>query len=467
MLFPELEQKSLPKPPSIGKAIGVGIIVTGLAMGTGELIIWPHLVAKNGLSILWLALLGIVAQVFLNMEIARHAIATGESFFTSSTRIIRMIPFFWLFSALILYVWPGWASATGTILSSLFGFGNYVFWGWMSLVLVLILAFSGKYAYDILEKMLKIFVPVFFILLLIISFKNIDLPLLKEALNGVISFGSIPFGIDMKALLGAIVFAGAGGMLNLCVSLWYRDKDFGMGAYASKITNPITGKPEAVSPIGSRFDPESSENISNWRGWMRFMRVDQIIIFGFFGFLTLFLLSVNTYAVLSISGHIPEGLNIATYQAEIFSNTWGIVGAKLYLLMAFLMLFSVMWAVIDALSRIISDIIHTNSKIGPNVKFFGAFSRFSIHHLYYFTLTLVVFIGAILLPFNQPLNWLVLSGALGGMVMFIYTPIILFLNNFKLAKKLRPSFITNLTLLVITLFYGYFVYLTLAEWIAI
>lgn len=465
MDFPKLEQKNLPKPPRLRHAIGVGIVITGLAMGTGELIIWPHLIVKNGLSILWLAMFGILAQVFLNIEISRYAIATGESFFTSSARIFKRIPFFWLIAALILYMWPGWASATGTILNALFGVGGHIFWGWFSLLLVFVLTFTGKYAYDILEKILKISVPIFFILLVIISFKNISPSLFVEALKGVVSFGIIPVGVDMQTLFGAIVFAGAGGMLNLCVSLWYRDKNFGMGAYAAKITNPITGKPEAVSPAGFTFNPSLDENFVNWKSWLKFMRIDQVVIFGFFGFLTLFLLSVNAYAVLSVSGHIPEGLNVATYQAEIFSESWGVVGAKLYLIMAFLMLFSVMWTVIDALSRIISDIVHTNAKIGPNVQYFKMFSRFSIHHLYYLCVSIVILIGAVLLPFNQPLNWLVLAGVLGGAVMFIYTPLILFLNNFRLDKKLRPSFITNAFLIVITLFYGYFSCQAFLHWI--
>lgn len=458
MEFPELQIKTFPKPPKLIKAIGVGVVITGLAMGTGELVMWPYLVSKNGLSILWMALLGIVAQVFINMEVARHVIATGESFFTSSARIIKSIPIFWLISAIILYIWPGWASATGTILSALFGFGNYIIWGWICLALVLLLTFAGRSAYDFLEKILKIIVPTFFVMLLIISYFNIDLDLLKRAILGVFSFGVIPKGIDVNTLLGAVVFAGAGGMLNLCVSLWYRDKNFGMGAHTAKITNPITGRPEAVSPAGFKFNVAEDDNESKWHGWIRFMRVDQILIFGFFSFLTLFLLSVNAFAVLPASGKIPQGLSVATAQAEIFSKQWGVVGEKLYLLMASLMLFSVMWTVIDALSRIVSDIIHTNSKIGPNVKYFGFFSRFSIHHLYYSAVFIIVIVGALFLPFNQPLGWLTISGMLGGVVMFIYTPIILFLNNFKLDKHLRPSLITNIVLILVTIFYGFFCY---------
>src|SRR3989344_6750056 len=105
--YPELEKRDLPAPPSWTKALGVGVVVMGLAMGTGELILWPHLVTSHGLGILWFALVGIVSQYFINQEVARYTLATGESFFTASARITQWLVPFWFGSALLLYVWPG------------------------------------------------------------------------------------------------------------------------------------------------------------------------------------------------------------------------------------------------------------------------------------------------------------------------------------------------------------------------
>jgi len=458
MDYPALEKKELPAPPKWTKALGVGVVIMGMAMGTGELVLWPHLIVKHGLSLLWLALVGIGAQYIINQEVARHSVATGESFFTTSGRIIKGSPIFWLFGALALYIWPGWASTLGTILYTLLGVGTANLWAWCSLALVLVLTFSGKIAYDMLEKSLRIIVPAFFLMLVVISYYNLNWELIKEALRGFISFGDIPPGVDLNTLLGAVVFAGAGGMLNLCVSLWYRDKGFGMGSYAGRIANPVTGKPEAVSPTGARFNPIVGEQYKRWRGWMTFVRVDQGVIFALLGIVTLFLLSVNAYAVLKPAGIIPSGAQVAVAQAKIFSEQWGVFGFRLYLVMAFLMLFSVMWTVIDALSRMVSDIVHTNSRVGPLTKIFSVFSRASVHHLYYATVVLVVFFGALVLPLQQPLPWLVLSGVLGGFTMFIYTPILLFINNFRLPKEIRPSIFANLGLLACFVFYGFFSY---------
>jgi len=453
--YPALQTRDLPKPPSWTKALGVGVVVMGLAIGTGELIMWPHLITKYGLGLLWMALVGIGAQYFINQEVARHAIATGEGFFTSSARILKWSVFLWLLAAPLMYIWPGWASALGTTLSELVGFGNYLVWAYVALALVLVLTFSGRIAYVVLERTLKIIVPTFFILLVAISFGNLNLDIMKEALAGVVNFGYIPKGIDLNILLSAVVFAGAGGMLNLCISLWYRDKQIGMGKYIGRITNPITGKEEVVAPTGYTFKP-SKENLKRWKGWMKFVRVDQGIIFFLLGFITLFLLAVNAYAVLTPRGIVPEGLDVAVVQAHIFGDLWGPLGYKLFLLMAFLMLFAVMWTVIDALTRMVSDILYTNAHVGPYKRVFSWCKKISLSKLYYISIVTICLFGAILLPLKQPLTLLTISAVLGGLTMAIYTPLLIYLNNFKLPKEIRPSWFTNLAMIAISIFFIYF-----------
>jgi hypothetical protein len=450
--YGEKENRELPNPPHWSKAIGVGIVVMGLAIGTGELIMWPHLITKHGLEILWAAIVGITFQYFINQEVGRHAIATGESFFTSSSRVLKWLAPFWLVSAVMLYVWPGWAAAIGTTLKELLGFGDYIFWAIVSLALLLALTFSGKVAYSMLEKTLKIIVPTFFVLLITSSFMTLNVEVLKEMGRGLMMVGYIPDNVNLQVLMGAIVFSGAGGLLNLCVSLWYRDKQIGMGQYAGKIINPITGKVEAVSYSGYTFHV-NEENLSKWKKWMRFVRVDQGFIFWFLGSITLILLSVNAHTILAPKGLVPEGLNVAVSQAHIFGENWGPFGFNLFLVMAFLMLFSVMWTVIDAFARIVSDIIYVNSKTGPFKKYLVKLEKISLSHLYYGLVVGIVVISGLLLPMKQPLILLTISAVLGGLTMVVYIPILVYLNNFKLPKALRPGLITNFFMILAFLFY--------------
>ena len=453
--YQDLEVRSLPPAHHWKKALGVGIVVMGLAIGTGELIMWPHLVAKFGLSILWGAFVGITFQYFINQEVARQTIATGESFFTYSARKFPYLVPVWLISAFLLYIWPGWATAIGTILSALFGFGNYMYWAWASLGLMLVFVFLGKIAYVALERTLKIIVPTFFSLLVVISFLSLKSEHIIGAIKGLFNFGFLPPEMDIAVFLGATVFAGAGGLLNLCVSLWYRDKGIGMGHYVGKIVNPITGTPEAVSATGYRFEI-NDENMANWKKWMRFIRIDQGIIFWFLGLTTLVLLSANAFAILTPKGLVPEGLQVAVTQANIFGEYWGVAGYKLFLFMAFLMLFSVMWTVVDALTRIIVDIIYVNSRTGPYQKYLHKISKVSIHYLYYILIVLFVLLSALLIPLKQPLIFLTISSVLGGFMMALYIPVILYMNNKVLPKELRPGLITNLFLLLGFIFYAFF-----------
>ena len=147
-----------------------------------------------------------------------------------------------------------------------------------------------------------------------------------HVLAGIFNIGFLPSDINVQVLLAAVVFAGAGGLLNLCLSLWYRDKQVGMGKYVGRIINPITGKTESVSYEGYRFDERDPTNIERWKKWMRFIRIDQGVIFWFLGLITLILLSVNAHAVLTPLGLVPEGLDVAVVQAHIFGANWGHLG---------------------------------------------------------------------------------------------------------------------------------------------
>jgi hypothetical protein len=155
-------------------------------------------------------------------------------------------------------------------------------------------------------------------------------------------------------------------------------------------------------------------------------------------------------------GLVPEGLNVAVVQAYIFAENWGAFGFNLFLIMAFLMLFSVMWTVIDAFTRIVSDIIYVNSRVGPFQKYLIKFKEVSLSHLYYGLIITIVILSAILLPLKQPLILLTISAVLGGIIMSIYIPILIYMNNFRLQKPLRPGWFVNLFMIAAGIFYAYF-----------
>ena len=79
----------MPEPIGWRKMVGPSIILAGLSLGSGEFILWPFIVHKPGFVFFWACMLGVVTQFFLNMEIERWTLVTGESAITGFCRLSR------------------------------------------------------------------------------------------------------------------------------------------------------------------------------------------------------------------------------------------------------------------------------------------------------------------------------------------------------------------------------------------
>ena len=99
-VLPPPQIRDLPEPPKqLWRLIGPGIVGAGVGLASGEFILWPYISSQVGLIFLWGALLGVVVQWFLNMEIERYTLATGETALTGFNR-------FWKHWASCLPSWP-------------------------------------------------------------------------------------------------------------------------------------------------------------------------------------------------------------------------------------------------------------------------------------------------------------------------------------------------------------------------
>lgn len=85
------ESNGTPPPTSFLRSlrfIGPGLILTAGIVGTGELIVTPHLAAEHGFTLLWLIIVGCLVKVFVQVELARYAVATG----TPTLQMMDQIP---------------------------------------------------------------------------------------------------------------------------------------------------------------------------------------------------------------------------------------------------------------------------------------------------------------------------------------------------------------------------------------
>src|SRR5665811_107545 len=119
------EKKPFPKPLSIKKLIGPSFIILALGLGSGEVILWPYLVANYGLGIAWGAVLGITFQYFVNMEIERYALVKGESVFVGIYKLWKPAVYWFIVSTFLGFGLPGIVAASAKVMASVFGLESF------------------------------------------------------------------------------------------------------------------------------------------------------------------------------------------------------------------------------------------------------------------------------------------------------------------------------------------------------
>jgi hypothetical protein len=115
--LPPLRWRDLPEAPPWRQLVGPSVILAGLALGSGEFIFWPYITYRSGFVFFWACLLGVITQFFLNLEIERWTLATGESAITGFCRLSKAWGPVMLLLNILPWIWPGWATGAGKLLS--------------------------------------------------------------------------------------------------------------------------------------------------------------------------------------------------------------------------------------------------------------------------------------------------------------------------------------------------------------
>ena len=206
-MLPDWTVGDLPKPPRLGwkswaALLGPGVLMAGASIGSGEWLAGPGVTAQYGGTLLWVATLSIVAQVFCNLEFMRYALYCGEPILVGAFRT-KPGPKFWTFFYALLefgHIWPynvaGASVAVAAIwLGSLPGQGDDGLVHGLSCVLFLLaflpLIFGGT-VYKMLERIMTVKLVVVLIFLVLVSSCLISSRSMGEVLSGFFRFGQIP-----------------------------------------------------------------------------------------------------------------------------------------------------------------------------------------------------------------------------------------------------------------------------------
>ncbi len=411
------------------RIIGPGVIGAGVGIASGEFILWPYISAQVGLVFLWAALVGLFTQYFINMEIERYTLATGETALTGFNRFWRHWGLVFAIMVYFANLWPGWATSSATMVTYLFG-GNA---RWIGIIMMLVIGASLTLApvvYTVLERVE--WAKIVLVLLLILGALAFAISAQTWGELGKATaapeFPAEQLGFAL--ILGALAFAGAGGGQNLCQSNWIRDKGLGMGAHIPRLVSPVTGKDDIAAPsLGYVFEP-NQQNMSRWRNWWRLANMEQLSTFVLITFLSILFMSMLAYSTVFGREGLPddigflqiEGQQLSAEVAPWFGNLFWVVGA--------LSLFAGAMGIVDYTSRLAADVLKT--------AYFRE-SSWSESKIYFTLVWGLILLGCLilLLGVDQPLVLLVISSCVGGGMMVIYSALLILLNKKKLPKPIR------------------------------
>jgi hypothetical protein len=470
--LPPLTYREMPEPLPMRRMVGPGIILAGLALGSGEFILWPYITYKSQFVFFWACVLGVATQYVINMEITRWTLATGESAITGFCRLSKHWAWFLLLCNVIPWMIPAWANGAAEILAWLIwtpqqvvaadGTSSFAFPGAdyvtpiaiAGMVLCGAILTAGPVIYNTVERIQAVLVGLVLVLVLILAWMVIRPDAVVAMATATATFGhgqffpasdtSFTAPLDAMTLLGALAFAGAGGTLNLGQSNYVKDKGYGMGAHIGRITSPITGQAEPVAEIGYHF-PHTAENLARWRRWWSLASREHFVSFFLTCLVCLVLLTLISYSLFyGADGELKpgaekygNGMQFVLGEGFEIDRLVGGAARLLFLVMGIAILLTTEFGVLDAASRISADIVKVNWLRGS--------PHWSEGRLYYVFLWGTILFGSLLLLAGDAiervnaLGYIKLAAALNGGIMFIYSFTLLQLNRRVLPAPLRMS----------------------------
>jgi hypothetical protein len=450
--LPRPQVRDLPSPPlRQWRYVGPGIVAAGVGLASGEFILFPYIASQVGLTFVWAALLGLITQYFLNMEIERYTLATGETAVTGFSRLWKHWGLVFAILAYFANIWPAWATSSATLVTYAFG-GNAAVIAVVILVVVGLILTLAPIVYNALEKAQMVKVAAIVLLIVVGALVAIG-PAWADTPQIVTRPGFPVAELGFALLMGALAFAGAGGGQNLVQSNWIRDKGFGMGHYLPKIVSPLTGEAEARGRVGFVFPP-TEQNLTHWRGWWRFANREQLLTFVLISFVSIVFMSLLAYATVFGNESVTNDISFLQVEGRVLMGSVGTWFGYFFWIIGAVALFTAALGIVDYTSRLAADVLKTMY-----------FTDASESKLYAGLVWGLVIIGILVISvgFSQPLALAIISACTGGTMMFIYSGLLIAINRKMLPKPIRIGGFRAAALIWSFLLFGVLAVLTVQQ----
>lgn len=322
------------------KFLGPGFILSASIVGSGELIATTTLGAQAGFIAFWVILVSCLVKVTVQLEFGKHTILTGET----AMQIFNKVPgprlgkgrwttwFLFVLLLLKLVQLGGMLGSTAIVLNMLFNPVPVFYWVVMAAFSVALLIYRGYYF--LVEKTSLVMIAMFTVLTITSVFALTYTPY-------HISWAEIASGLTFKlppevvaVAIGAFGITGVASDEIIAYNYWCIEK--GYAAY----TGPRRDTPEWKSRAA---------------GWIRVMHLDAVVAMVIYTSVTAAFYLLGS-AILHNRGVIPEGNQLIETVALIYTESLGAGVRDIYLVGAFFVLYSSLFASLAAWTRMYSDI---------------------------------------------------------------------------------------------------------------
>lgn len=320
--------------------LGPGFILSASIVGSGELIATTVLGAKAGFAALWIIIISCLAKVAVQLEFGKHAILTGETAMQAFNKlpgikfgkgrwIVWMI--FFLATLKIVQI-GGILGGTVIVLNMLYSGFSIFTWTIITAVIVAGLIFNGHYSW--IEKLSLLMIAMFTILT-ITSLFSLRYTVYSFSFSDIID--GLRFNLSGEIVgiaIGAFGITGVASDEIIAYNYWCIEK--GYAAYT-----------------GPRKETEAWKNRA--QGWINVMYLDALVAMIIYTVVTVAFYLLGA-AVLHNRGDIPQGNEVIETIALIYTQSLGPSVKNVYLVGAFFVLFSSLFASLAAWTRLFSDI---------------------------------------------------------------------------------------------------------------
>lgn len=399
--------------------LGPGFILSASIVGSGELIATTALGAKAGFVTFWVVLVSCFVKVAIQLEFGKHAIHSGESVMAAFDKLpgwrigkTHWTVWSWVFLMTFKLLQVG-GIVGGVALVMQIAIPQVPVPVWVFLIATSVALMTFKGYYQFIERFSLIMMGLFTLVTLACLF-------FLQYTPYALSWDSIASGLSFQLPAAAVGFAigafgitGVGGDEIMYYNYWCIEK--GYAAYT-----------------GTRKD--TAEWRARAKGWIRIMYLDALVSMLGYTIVTAAFYLLGA-AVLHSMDEIPEGNQMVEVLSNIYTQSLGPWARTIFLIGAFFVLFSTLFAALASWIRVYADA-------------FGRIGWIDFSNLKQRNRTLAILAwffpfawGITYLLVKLPVLMVLTGGIIGSIILFIVVYVAIYFRYRRLPSELNPGIV--------------------------